>query len=176
VRGRITQRVAQKRSSQSQGQIDAIASQRAAQRTRTTFDREVLQFAELMAKTLQAFPKPSMAGEGAPAMHFRSTGDHMEIVLRRRQAGPDAHAIQPPPIEGDPPIAVRVHRSLALQIAAGGKFEQMLPGLLKKNPDGAAQKNSYQLTWSPDGNWVTLIAGAKASATSARSGAPSDSR
>jgi hypothetical protein len=177
VRGRITQRIAQKRNAESQGQIDSIASQRAAERTRSTFDREVLQFVTVMDKMLQTLPKLSIPGEGAPAMHFRSTGDHMEIVLRRRQAGPGAHAVQPPPVEGDPPIAVRVHRSLALQIAGGGKLEQMLPGLLDgKGNHGAAQKSSYKLAWSPDGNWVTLIAGPKSSAVSARSGATGDSR
>jgi hypothetical protein len=162
LRGRITQRVARKRSEESQDQIDAIASQRAAERTKTSFDREVQKFITQIHSAMAGLTKLPIAGGATLSMRFQSTPSYLEIVVSRPHAGADALAVQPPPIEGDPLIAVRAHRSVAMQAVAGGSLEQMLPLLSAKRDaksDGAPTRIAHKLAWSPDGNWVTLVAG-----------------
>jgi hypothetical protein len=174
VRGRITERFAWKKANKTQAQADAIASQHAAERIQTTFDEEVQKVVALMEKVLiVGLPRLSrIAGEnGPPSVRFRSTPGCMELVLRRPQAGPNADEIAPPPIDGDPQIAVRAHRSVVLQALAAGDLQQMLGPLLAGTLDSANQgnprKNSYRFTWSADGNWLTLLGGAPVSRTPA---------
>lgn len=162
VRGRITQRVAQKRTAESQDQIDAIASQRATDRIRTNFDREVQKFIDTLGQTLGSLPKLTMPGENTPALvRFRSTPECIEIAYSRSQGGLDTPELQPPPpVEGDPLFAVRAHRSLIMQIVSAGNWQNMLPpaltGLLEASHQGGQQKISRKITWSPDGSWMTL--------------------
>lgn len=173
LRGRITERIAWGRTNKTQEQADAIASQRAAARTRTSFDQEVQKVVATLQQTLGGLAKLSIAGESQPlAVGFHSTPDYMEIVAGRPHAGPDARDVQPPPVEGDPSIAVRAHRSVVLQLLAAGNLKEMLPVLPTQQryfPEGGTPGGApYRLVWSPDRNWLTL----STSATASRSPAP----
>jgi hypothetical protein len=112
----------------------------------------------------------TIAGQdGPPSVRFHSTPKYMELVVRRPHAEPGEHPIQPPPVEGDPPIAVRAHRSVVMQAVAAGDFQKMLGPLLTGAPNsptvGKPKAMPYRMAWSPDKNWVTLSTGPTESLT-----------
>lgn len=168
MRGRIAKQVARRRASELRPLADKIAAEHAAQRIATIFDEKVQAAAKRLEATLSGgCLKLALDAREAPALvRFRSAADHLEIIVHRPQPAAEALTMAPPSIEGDPEIAVRVHRVVVRNALAGGDLRSslhgLLAGVLSKPSDpqvltGAVPTpGAFELRWSPDGNWLLL--------------------
>ncbi len=162
LRGRIAERIAWKRSAQMQPQADAIGSQIAARQIQQAFDEEVVAATDIMeASLLGAIPKLTWEDGSALAVRFRSAPDYVEIIVHRPNATLDERQLEPPPVDGDPAIAVRVHRGVLLKTANAANLKQMLQPLLTGSMVASQRldkpENSvYLVEWSADGQWLAF--------------------
>lgn len=170
LRGRIAERVAWRRSSELRSEADLIASQHAADRIRGEFDKEVQLTVARMEKILIEGTRdlPVDFENTRPSIHFSSTAKHLDIVMHRPQATPEEIDLAPPAIDGDPDLAVRVHRVVvrhALSTTALKHMVQTLLGDMRASSSirpirtvttAATEAVALHLKWSPDRNWLTL--------------------
>jgi hypothetical protein len=109
--GRIAERVAWRRVARSQAEADAIVSQHTAASIRRGFDRSM----DERVAAAQAVIRDQLATlkieSGSSHARYRTTPDCIEITLVRNNASPEELAVLPA-IEGNPQIALRVHRSI----------------------------------------------------------------
>jgi hypothetical protein len=163
VLGRLAERVAWRRSNRLQTEADAIASRHVVAQIRRVFDAEVREVAAVMEHSLTCcLPKLSATLDRAPiAVRYRSAPGHIEIVLYRPDATVEERALRPPPIVGDPAIAVRVHRGVLMQTVGAANLKHMLAPLLTGQiaaAPGAVRPGdaTYEVDWSDDGNWLAV--------------------
>jgi hypothetical protein len=165
LRGRIAERVAWRRSSEMRSEADAIASQHAAARIRTEFDKEVQQNIARIERILVEGTRdlPLEFENGAPSIHFSSTPKHLDIVMHRPEATPEEIAQVPPAVDGDPLLAIRAHRVAVRQALTKTALKQMVQNLLgglradsklKTVKTAAPEVVAFEIKWSPDRNWL----------------------
>lgn len=167
LRGRIAERVAWRRSSESHSEADAIASQHAAERIRSEFDKEVQLTVARIEKILVEGTRdlPMEFENERPKIHFSSTAKHLNIVMHRPNATAEELAMAPPLIDGDPALAVRAHRVVVRQALGTARLKQMMEDLLGGLRTAAtvqtvkmatAEPRALELKWSRDRNWLIL--------------------
>jgi hypothetical protein len=157
----IVERAAWRRNGRLRSEADAIGSLHAAAQIRTAFDEEAREVAAVLQESLIS-RVPRFSWEGSPtAVRFRSAPPHIEIIVYRPLATADDRRLAPPPITGDPAIAVRAYRGVLLQAVVAANLKRMLEPLLTgrignsqsaAKPDGAV----YDVNWSADGNWFAF--------------------
>ena len=174
LRGRIGERVAWRRVNETRGQADAIAARHVEARIEAAVDQQINSALSKVHGTLATLlPRlPFDRDRAPPRVQFSTTGEHLVVVMYRPEATEAERKAQPPPIEGDPDIAARVHRT-AFRRAMGdpdilSSLAPMLANMLKNRavPEGRtaaiigvktpAEELGYDLMWSPDRQWLTL--------------------
>ena len=109
--GRIAERVAWRRVSNSQMQADAIVSQHTAASIRRGLDRSI----DASVVAAQTAIRDQLAAlnieNGTSHVRYRTMRDCIEVSLIRNDATPEELAVLPS-IEGNPQIALRIHRSI----------------------------------------------------------------
>jgi len=168
LRNRIVQRIAWRRVANSQSQADAIVSDHTADDIRRDLDRKLNEsIASIQNKVQLQIAKLQRDGDkGNLMMRSRSTPDYIEVALCRRSANGDEVQIPSFPIDGNPEIAVRVHRTTLIQAMSDPQIREMIAPLmantLKKQllatveaPN--SQTGNLQLTnWSSGDEWTSL--------------------
>ena len=106
---------------------------------------------------------PLGADSGAIQIAFSSTPSHIHIIAR--SARQRANSLTAPAIEGNPKVAVQVHKSVVKRLVNDPTIRQSvtaLIGQLMANPleGGSAQltstKPKYKMHWSADHTWMVL--------------------
>jgi hypothetical protein len=115
--GRIAERVAWRRVSNSQAQADAIVSQHTAASIRRGFDRSIDESVAAAQTAIQNQLAAFKIENGSSHVRYRTKSDCIEVALVRNDASPEELAVLPS-IEGNPQIALRVHRSILGQSVA----------------------------------------------------------
>jgi hypothetical protein len=168
LRGRIVEQVARRRSEELRSQADAIAAGRASSRINTLFDERVdAGIARLERSLLDGIGPLATSNRQTPhAIRFRSADDHLEVIVHRPQISLVGTASAPPAIEGDPEIAVRAHRSFVRQVLGRGdlahSLQSLVTGLFLERTGtqvltaAPPPAGSFNLKWSPCGNWLML--------------------
>jgi hypothetical protein len=164
LRGRIVERAAWRKSTDLRSQADQIAAQKAAHRVADALNQEMKRAAGNIQQALvENIRKLAADQQGQPSVHFRSTPDYLHLILRRPGAADDD--LDPPAVEGNPHIAVRVHRSVVRQALSDTQMAALLrplmTGLVASN--GTPQVRtadsadpSYDIQWSPDRKWMLI--------------------
>jgi hypothetical protein len=168
LRGMISQRIAWRRVARSQSQADAIASNHTATDIRDDLDKKLNDsIAAIQNKVQLQLAKLEGDGEnGTLRVRSRSTPDYIEVALCRRGTGGNEIRLPSFPINGNPEIAVRIHRTtLALAMSDPEVREMVTPlmgNLLKKQilatgDVPVAQLASLQVAnWSTGGEWTAV--------------------
>ncbi len=121
---RIIERIAWNKAGQSKGQAERIASSHAEVRVARRVDQQAGEMlGEANKSFLEKFRNPLLRRNSFPQLlRFGTTGEH--LYMRLMQAGPFhlAAPTDPPEIQGDHDLAVRVHESLV------GNFSQAVIG------------------------------------------------
>lgn len=165
LRGRIVERVAWKRADETRPQVEAIAARHAEERINRALDQRV-ELSVATVRTMFAMKAPQFQYPGdtrPPVVQFSSTPSHLRMVMFRSEATLAQRELLPPPIEGDPDLVVRIHRSVvARSISEPGLMGPLVSQVLspkvgqtasvktgKKSPD-------YHFTWSADHTWLLV--------------------
>jgi hypothetical protein len=168
LRGRIARRIAWRRSASSRGRAEIISSQHTAATISRDLDKRIDQSVANVRQNLQSPFSGLEVDVGPKLVRFRTTPEYVAIAMMRMQAGGDQPIPQPPQIEGNPDIAVRVHRSLwAPSDTSSQLSEKLAPfliNLLKARVKERAlgmRRERIELPinrpeWSLDSNWLTL--------------------
>jgi hypothetical protein len=120
LRGRIARRIAWRRVAGSHQQAESITAQHTAANIGRDFDERVDQS---VAKIQEAFeskvPQWDRGHQSAlTEMRFRSSADCVEVAMVRREANFEERKLRPPIVEGNPDVAVRVHRAMLTRAVA----------------------------------------------------------
>jgi hypothetical protein len=159
LRGRIAQRIAWRRVNSSRAQADAIASDHTADDIRGDLDHKLNE----AVATIQARIKPQVVeanqalADGKLVVRSRSTPNSIEIALCSPGTTADQLKQIAATVEGNPPVAARVHRAVVAKILTDERlrtkyaalFGNSLGGPFALASGGDAQKKS---TARSDGN------------------------
>jgi hypothetical protein len=167
LRGRIGNRIAWGRVARSQSQANAIASDHTADDIRRDLDKKVNESLTEMHAKLKTQIAKLRAGDRNSAMMVRSRSgaDFIEVAFCRRDEGVAEMSMPRFPVEGNPDIAVRVHRSVLTRVASNPelreKFAPLFTGVLVSAPvvAGDPRNNGRQLNvanWSMAGEWLAF--------------------
>jgi hypothetical protein len=101
-------------------QAESITAQHTAANIGRDFDERVDQS---VAKIQEAFeskvPQWDRGHQSAlTEMRFRSSADCVEVAMVRREANFEERKLRPPIVEGNPDVAVRVHRAMLTRAVA----------------------------------------------------------
>jgi hypothetical protein len=170
LRGQIAERIAWRRVANTRSQADAIASDHTADDIRHDLDRKINESVAAIQKTVHSqIADLKLDGEARPLlMRSRSTPEYIEVVMYRSGATPEEMRMQPSPVEGNPDIAVRVHRTILARALSDArlreKFAPVLAGLLETRiaPETvtvlpkAEQTPQNSTEWSMGLDWLTF--------------------
>lgn len=120
LRGRIARRIAWGRVAGSHQQAESITAQHTSDDISRDFDERI---DKSVAKVQEVFKSkvPEWDREHYPAqteMRFRSCPDCIEIAMIRREANTEERKLRPPTVDGNPDVAVRVHRAMLTRAMA----------------------------------------------------------
>jgi hypothetical protein len=170
LRGRIARRIAWRRVAGSHQQAESITSQHTAADISRDFDERIDQS---VAKLQDVF-KSKVSGwdrEHYPAlteMRFRSSPDCVEVAMIRREANSEERKLRPPTVDGNPDVAVRVHRAMLTRAMADPQVQnEWAPVFIKvlnarfgqtENTGSKADKKSPIDTtkWAFDLDWLAM--------------------
>jgi len=168
LRNRIAQRIAWRRVGESQSQADAIVSDHTARDIRHDLDRKINEsVASIQSKVKLQLAKLQGKDNDQPlVMRSRSTPDYVEVALCRRSPSGDEVELPSFTVEGNPEIAVRVHRTILLQAMTDPEFREMLapflgnasgPQLAATGPKAASEKASlHVVSLATIGEWTAV--------------------
>lgn len=173
----IVERVARRRIQETQAEADRIASEHTAERVATDLDNRLDTAVDTLAERLLAAAgvKPSELkslasnGDGQPLkIRFRSSRDHIELALCGTDATWSEFEQGLPTIDGNPHVAVRIHRSFVTHVAANSHKSPAISRLLANGMQAHLAKQTAALvesnavpaanepTWSIGLEWVSL--------------------
>jgi hypothetical protein len=169
LRGRIATRIAWGRVSGSHQAAECITADHTAAMISSDFDESVDQS---VAKVQKLFTSKiaRLDDENRPLrteMRFRSSAECVELAMIRREATVDERKLRPPRVEGNPDVAVRVHRAMMTRAAADPEIREDLAPLIKvlksrfglnETTDSKGDKGlpNGNAKWSFDLDWLTL--------------------
>jgi hypothetical protein len=170
LRGRIARRIAWRRVAGSQRQAESITAQHTAARISRDFDERI---DRSVAKVKEVFrsktPQWKLEGQEARTeMRFRSSANSVEMAVVRREATTEERQLRPPKVDGNPDVAVRMHRAMLTRAMIDPKVQTDLAPLFLKllnarfarsqEADSKAGKESPADTskWSFDLDWLAL--------------------
>ena len=168
LRDRIVRRIAWRRVANSRSEADAIASDHTADDIRHDLDRKLDEsVASIQNKIQTQLAKLQGDGKnGSLMMRSRSTPDYVEVALCRRSKSSDKIEIPSFPMEGNPEIAVRVHRTVLVLAMSDPQIREMVAPLMSnalKKPllATAVGPNSHKAglqvaSFSTGGEWTAL--------------------
>jgi hypothetical protein len=170
LRGRIARRIAWNRVAGSHQQAESITAQHTAARISSDFDERV---GQSVAKVEEVFKSkvPELDNEHELAgmeMRFRSSAHSVEMAMVRREANTEERKLRPPIVEGNPHVAVRVHRAMLARAMADSqvrddlapRFAELLNARFHGNagagskPDKDSPGDSTK--WTFDLDWLIL--------------------
>ena len=173
----IVERVARRRIQETQAEADRIASEHTAERVANDLDNRLDTAVDTLAERLLAAAgvKPSELkslatnGDGQPLqIRFRSSRDHVELALCGTDAAWNEFEKGLPTIDGNPHVAVRIHRSFVTHVAANSHKSPAVSRLLATGMQAHLAKQTAALvesnavpaanepTWSIGLEWVSL--------------------
>jgi hypothetical protein len=128
LRGRIARRIAWNRVAGSHQQAESITSQHTAARISSDFDERI---GQSVAKVQEVFKSkvPELDNQRQLAgmeTRFRSSADSVELAMVRREANTEERKLRPPVVEGNPHVAVRVHRAMLTRAMADSQVRDDL--------------------------------------------------
>jgi hypothetical protein len=170
LRGRIARRIAWGRVAGSHQQAESITSQHTAANISRDFDEQIDQS---VAKVQKAFESkaPEWDREHRTAqteMRFRSCADCIEVAMIRREANNEERKLRPPTVDGNPDVAVRVHRAMLTRAMADPQvrddwapiFVKVLSARFSRNEgasSNADKKSPIDTTrWAFDLDWLAM--------------------
>jgi SLA1 homology domain 1, SHD1 len=170
LRGRIATRIAWRRVNSAHSQAESITSDHTADRLARDFDtRTNASLAKVQKAFKSKIPDLDPGDDLLQAeMRFRSNIDSVEMAIVRVAANGDERKLRPPRVQGDPDVAVRVHRSLLSRAIADPELRENLAPLfgnvlnarieqvasVAMGADKDAPADTSQ--WSFDMHWLTL--------------------
>jgi hypothetical protein len=169
LRGRIATRIAWQRVSGSHQAAESITAEHAAATISSDFDESV---DRSLAKVQKLFNSKiaRLNDENRPVrteVRFRSSADYIEMAMVRREATIGERKLRPPRVEGNPDVAVRVHRTMMTRAMADPEIRDDIGPLIKllqsrfgqnETTDSKADKGLPNGTakWSFDLDWLSL--------------------
>jgi hypothetical protein len=165
LRGRIVQRIAWRRVAESQAEADAIASDHTAADIRHDLDRKTDEsFAAIRKQVQTQIAKFNVDGEDRPMlMRSRSTPDYIEVAVCRGGTNREEFRMPSFTVEGNPDIAVRVHRTMLARVLGDPELREKIgPAAGGIFASGVGQagtsdgKQSATPTLAMDGEWLAF--------------------
>jgi hypothetical protein len=169
LRGRIARRIAWSRVSSSHDLAESITADHTAANVGEDFDKRIN---ESVAKVQEIFrskiPEFDTVGDSLRAdMRFRSNTDSVEMAMVRQAATAEERKLRPPRVEGDPDVAVRVHRTLLTRAITDPQVRQSLAPLFGKLLKARMEQGKAAVLgkqtdgpddakWSLDAEWLTM--------------------
>jgi SLA1 homology domain 1, SHD1 len=171
LRGRIATRIAWNRVAGSHQQAESITSQHTAATVSGDFDRRI---DKSVAKVQEVFKSkvpelddgPQLAGT---EMRFRSSADCVEVAMIRREANTEERKLRPPVVEGNPDVAVRLHRALLTRAIAdpqlrddlAPRFVQLLNARIRQKAEAGPKADDKEMPtdttkWAFNLDWLVL--------------------
>ena len=168
--GRIAERIAWRQDAHARGQAEAITSQHSAATISSGLDRRIDRSVAKVQDTLssQIAALEFNRGSVPRIVQFRSTADYVEVAMVRDGATLDELSLQPPAVEGNPDIAVRVHRTVIGSALADPQITQKLAQLLVKLLEVRIAQKALTIVgmgadlpatstkWKVDLNWLAV--------------------
>jgi hypothetical protein len=161
LRGRIGNRIAQRREAGSRGQAEAIVSRDTANDIRHDFDTKLeASLADIQTKVKAQIAALKLNGQdGAVAMRSRSTADFIEVALCPRSGdGRQFDLVASSPFDGNPNCSVCVHRSVIPALLANAELRETLAPMftsalaINENSEHAASAPRFSM----NGDWISL--------------------
>jgi hypothetical protein len=170
LRGRIATRIAWRRVGDAHQEAESITAQHTAATVSHDFDERIDQS---VAKVREVFKSkiPQFDREDHPVlteMRFRSCPECVEMAMIRREANDEERKLRPPMIDGNPDVAVRMHRATLTRAMAdpqvredlGPLFVKILNARFAQNADAGSKtekKSPVDTTkWSFDVDWLAM--------------------
>jgi hypothetical protein len=170
LRGRIATRIAWRRVGSSQGEAESITGQHTAAIISSDFDERTN---ESLAKLQEVFRSkiPELNSDQGPLtaeVRFRTNKDSVEMAMVRVDAVDAERKLRPPVVEGNPDVAVRVHRAMLTQAITDPQvrddlaplFAKLLKGRFDRKELVVAGDEAGRLAestkWSVDLDWLAL--------------------
>ncbi len=170
LRGRIATRIAWRRVGAAHQEAESITSQHTAATVSKDFDARIDQS---VAKVREVFKSkvPEWDHEHYPAqteMRFRSSPECVEVAVIRREANTEERKLRPPTVDGNPDVAVRVHRAMLTRAIADPEvrdnwaptFIKVLNARFRQNEDAkskADKKPAPDTTkWAFNLDWLAM--------------------
>jgi len=172
LRGRIGGRIARRREAGSRAQAEAIVGRDTANDIRHDFDAKL----DSAVAKIQGDVKTQIAAlksngdDASLVMQSRSTPDFVEVAL----CPEDSDRLQmasTSPFEGNPDLAVRVHRSVMASLAGNAELRDKLAPMLGSIVAGGIGAPSVTKSprWSMNGEWLSIdLSGASEAETPRR--------
>jgi hypothetical protein len=161
LRGRIGNRIARRREAGSRAQAEVIVGRDTANDIRHDFNVKLdAAVAEIQNKVQDQIATLKLNGEnGGVLMRSCSTPDFVEVALCPQQAeAKEFDMADSSPFDGNPALAVRVHRSLMASLLANAevreKFASTLSGAIVGSNSKPADDSSPQIAMS--GEWLAI--------------------
>lgn len=173
----IVERVARRRIQETQAEADRIASEHTAERVANDLNERLDTAVDTLAERLLAAAgvKPSelksLATNGDGQLleiRFRSSRDHVELALCGSDATWNEFEHDLPTIDGNPYVALRVHRSFVTHVAANSHKSPAISRLLATGVQAHLAKQTAALVesdavpaanepvWNIGVDWVSL--------------------
>jgi hypothetical protein len=132
LRGRIAQRIAARRAASSRAQANAIVSDHREHDIREGFDERLNQrVAEIQTQVSAQIAALKIRGDDKrTVMQSRSTPQFVEVALYRSESNSRRPPMPQFEVDGNPDIALRVHRSMLMQVLADGQLRARVAPLI----------------------------------------------
>jgi hypothetical protein len=170
LRGRIGNRIAQRREASSRSQANAIASDHTGRDIRQGFDKRLNDaVAEIQSKVRAEIADLKPQDDGSPLkLQSRSTEDHIELAYCRGDVNADEWQQIAASVDGTPDVAVRVQRTLLTRAFGDAKLRKRIAPLLSGASHQRLADTNFRIAkWAIGDPWVTLdldMGGAQATA------------
>jgi hypothetical protein len=170
LRGRIATRIAWRRVGSSQGAAERITGEHTAAIISNDFDeRTNASLAKLQEVFRSKIPElNSDQGPMTAELRFRTNKDSVEMAMVRVDAADAERKLRPPAVEGNPDVAVRVHRAMLTQAITDPQvradlaplFAKLLKGRFDRKELVAAGdevgRAAESTKWSINLDWLAL--------------------
>lgn len=169
LRGRIARRIAWRRLASSNAEAERITADHTAAIIGDDFDRSI---DKSMAKIQDVFKSkiPELSadrGMMTAEIRLRTNTDSIEIAMVRLNAADAERRLRPPGVQGNPDVALRVHRAVLTHAVADRQvredlvplFTKLLNGRIdsgKLVAAGKLEQVAEATKWSIDPDWLAL--------------------
>lgn len=166
LRGRVAEKVAWRRSGEMRAEADQIAARHVEERIAREFDDYANpRLEKVRGKLLANVGQLPAADDGEPMkLSFQSTPTHIQIVALRGNATAVAKVV-PPAIEGNPKVAVHVHRAIVGRVLSDPAVRESITMLVSQMMTSPLQPGTvqakpelpkYQMHWTDDKSWMVF--------------------